>query len=228
MRVLFVEDSERLQAVVTRLLVSEGHHVHGVGTVGDAKLALAKASFDAAVVDVGLPDGTGIEICRHARAEGYDLPILLLTAHNGVSARVEGLDAGADDYMVKPFAPAELSARLRALGRRGKKWTESVRVFDDLVIDRDRRVVERGRQRVPFTPRELELLFVLVWRDGRVVARDELLDAVWGEVTDGAAASLEVLIARMRRKLDAKTGASTIRTVRNVGYAWEPRPSKSA
>ena len=227
MRVLFVEDSDRLSAVVPRLLESEGHHVLGVGTAAAAKDALAREAFDAAVVDIGLPDGSGIEICRHARAEGHDLPILLLTARNGVSARVEGLDAGADDYMVKPFAPAELTARLRALGRRGKKWTESVRVFEDLTIDRDRRVVERASKRLPFTPRELDLLFILVWRDGRVITKDDLLEAVWGEASDGAAASLEVLIARMRRKLDAKAGPSTIRTVRNVGYAWEPRRSKS-
>jgi two-component system OmpR family response regulator len=227
-RVLFVEDSERLSVLVSRLLRAAGHHVHAVGTASDALLAIAETSFDAAVIDIGLPDGSGLDVCRRARAEGSDLPILLLTAQNGVSARVEGLDAGADDYVGKPFAPAELAARLRALARRRQKWTESVRTFGNLTIDRDRRVVERDGKRLPFTPRELDILFVLAWRDGRVVAREELLESVWGETTDGAAASLEVLITRMRRKLDTPSQTSSIRTVRNMGYAWELRRSKLA
>jgi two-component system OmpR family response regulator len=130
--------------------------------------------------------------------------------------------------MGKPFAPAELTARLRALGRRRQKWTESVRAFGDLTIDRDRRVVERAGKRVPLTPRELDILFILAWRDGRVVPREELLESVWGEDSDGAAASLEVLLTRIRRKLDMPGSTSSIRTVRNVGYAWEPRRSKPA
>jgi DNA-binding response OmpR family regulator len=223
MRVLFVEDSDRVAGVVTRLLQSGGHRVHAVATVQAALRALDEESFDVAVIDVALPDGSGLEICRRARADGHDLPILLLTAHNGVDERVAGLDAGADDYMGKPFAPRELTARLRALSRRREKWTDSVRVFGDLRVDRDRRVIERAGARLPFTPRELDVLLLLAWRDGRVVARDAILEAVWGEITDSAAASLEVLIARMRRKLD-RNSVSYIRTVRNVGYAWEPPP----
>jgi two-component system OmpR family response regulator len=227
-RVLLVEDSERLAALVTRLLTTAGHHVRAVATSSAALRALSEASFDAAVIDIGLPDGSGLDVCRRARTEGHDVPILLLTARNGVSARVEGLDAGADDYMGKPFAPAELAARLRALGRRRQKWTESFRAFGDLTIDRDRRAVERAGKRVPLTPRELDIVFILAWRDGRVVPRDELLESVWGETSDCAAGSLEVLITRMRRKLDTPASASSIRTVRSVGYAWDLRRSKPA
>jgi two-component system OmpR family response regulator len=227
-RVLLVEDSERLSRLVTELLTSAGHHVLAVATASAGLRALAEGSLDAAVIDIGLPDGSGLDICRRARAEGHDVPILLLTARNGVAARVEGLDAGADDYMGKPFAAAELVARLRALGRRRQKWTESLRAFGDLKIDRDRRAVERGGRRVPLTPRELDIVFLLAWRDGRVVTRDELLESVWGETSEGAAASLEVLITRIRRKLDTPESASSIRTVRNLGYAWELRRSKPA
>jgi DNA-binding response OmpR family regulator len=223
MRVLVVEDSERLSTLITQMLRTAGHQVHAVSTASAAVGALAEGSFDAAVIDIGLPDGSGLDVCRRARAAGHDLPILVLTARNGVANRVEGLDAGADDYMGKPFAPAELAARLRALARRRQKWTESVRTFGDLTLDRDRRVVERAGSRVPFTPRELEVLFLLAWRDGRVVSRQDLLESVWGETTESAAASLDVLVTRIRRKLE---GQAAIRTVRNVGYAWELLRSK--
>jgi two-component system OmpR family response regulator len=181
-----------------------------------------------AILDIGLPDGTGLDLCRAFRAQGLSFPILILTARAGVAERVAGLDAGADDYLGKPFAPAELAARVRALGRRGPRWTESVRLFGDVRVDRDRRIVSRNDARIPLTPREFEVVALLAWRDGRVVSKDEVLEIVWGEVTEGAAASREVLVARLRRKLDDRKTPSFIRTVRQVGYAWEPLRSKLA
>jgi DNA-binding response OmpR family regulator len=225
-RVLLVEDDQRVAEVVAHTLKPFGHAVIAYASRREAIAALASSSFDLAILDLGLPDGTGLDLCRAFRAEGLNFPILILTARSGVAERVAGLDAGADDYLGKPFAPAELSARVRALGRRGPRWTESVRDFGDLRLDRDRQIVSRNEARIPLTPREFEVVVLLAWRDGRVVAKDEVLEIVWGEVTEGAAASLEVLIARLRRKLDAGKTPSFIRTVRQVGYAWEPLRSK--
>jgi two-component system OmpR family response regulator len=225
MRVLVVEDDRRVAEVIGATLTAAGHDVVTAGTRAGADVALDDGPFALAIVDVGLPDGSGIELCRAARARGVVVPILLLTARTGVDDRVAGLDAGADDYLGKPFAPAELSARVRALGRRGPRFIDSVRRFGTLTFDRDRRSVDDGGTRVALTPREFEVVALLAWRDGRVVARDELLELVWGEVTEGAAASLEVLVGRVRRKLDG-AAPGCIRTIRGVGYAWELPASK--
>jgi DNA-binding response OmpR family regulator len=227
-RVLLVEDDRRVAEVVTHALLPFGHAIVAHPTRRAAIAAIAGSSFDLAILDIGLPDGTGLDLCRTFRSEGLNFPILILTARAGVAERVAGLDAGADDYLGKPFAPAELSARVRALGRRGPRWTESVRVFGDLCLDRDRRTVSRKEERIPLTPREFEVVALLAWRDGRVVPKDEVLEIVWGEVTEGAAASLEVLVARLRRKLDDRKTPSVIRTIRQVGYAWEAPRSKLA
>ncbi|HMI84592.1 MAG TPA: response regulator transcription factor [Polyangiaceae bacterium] len=225
---LLIEDDRRVAEVVAHTLRPFGHAVVSHGSHRAAVVAIADASFDLAILDIALPDGTGLDLCRMFRAQGLVFPILMLTARSGVAERVAGLDAGADDYLGKPFAPAELAARVRALGRRGPRWTESVRAFGDLRLDRDRRIVSRNDARIPLTPREFEVVALLAWRDGRVVSKDEVLEIVWGEVTDGAAASLEVVIARLRRKLDDRKTPSFIRTVRQVGYAWEPLRSKHA
>jgi DNA-binding response OmpR family regulator len=227
-RVLLIEDDQRVSEVVTHTLGPFGHAVVTHPSRGEAIAAAASSSFDMAILDIGLPDGTGLDLCRAFRAQGLSFPILILTARAGVAERVAGLDAGADDYLGKPFAPAELAARVRALGRRGPRWTESVRLFGDVRVDRDRRIVSRNDARIPLTPREFEVVALLAWRDGRVVSKDEVLEIVWGEVTEGAAASLEVLVARLRRKLDDRKTPSFIRTVRQVGYAWEPLRSKLA
>ncbi len=225
MRALLVEDDRRVAEVVKAALGREGHSLVTATSCAQAEEALDGNSFAVAILDVGLPDGSGLDLCRAIRARGLDLPILLLTARNGVEDRVGGLDAGADDYLGKPFAPAELAARVRALGRRGPRWSESSRAYGAIVIDRDRRTVTRDGARVPLTPRELDVVVTLAWRDGRVVARDELLEIVWGEITEGAAGSLEVVVARARRKLQTSEG-SCIRTIRGTGYAWGLSVSK--
>jgi DNA-binding response OmpR family regulator len=219
-RILLVEDSTRVADTVGAGLRGRGHSVIVAGGVGAADDALAAQHFDVAVVDIGLPDGSGLDWCRAARSSGSELPILLLTARNGVSDRVAGLDAGADDYLGKPFSVDELVARVRALARRGPRWTESVRRFGAILVDRDRRVVTVDGRRVALTGRELDILTLLAWRDGRVAVRDEILEAVWGESTERGAASLDVLVARIRRKLAELGVRDAIRTVRQVGYAW--------
>jgi DNA-binding response OmpR family regulator len=225
-RILLVEDSERVAETVGAGLRVVGHSVTVAGGVRSANEAIGAQHFDVAVVDIGLPDGSGLDWCRAARRDGNDLPILLLTARNGVSERVVGLDAGADDYLGKPFSIDELVARVRALSRRGPRWTESVRRFGSIVVDRDRRAVNVGSARLPLTPRELDIVTLVAWRDGRVVARDEVLEIVWGQANDRSAASLDVLVARIRRKLAEHGVHDALRTVRQAGYAWALERSK--
>jgi DNA-binding response OmpR family regulator len=228
MRILVVEDNERVAAVVAAALRQASHATTVAATAADALATAAAHRFDLAVIDVGLPDGDGLAVCRTLRKDGYDLPILLLTARNDVGDRVSGLDAGADDYLGKPFATSELLARVRALGRRGPRWADAVRRFGDVVIDRDRRTVTCGARALALTPRELDIVALVAWADGRVVLRDHLLESLWGDATEGNAASLEVLLARVRRKLGAAGAPNAIRTVRNVGYAWALERSKPA
>jgi DNA-binding response OmpR family regulator len=207
-------------------LRAHGHAVIAAGGVRAADEAFASQHFDVAVVDVGLPDGSGLDWCRAARSRGSELPILLLTARSAVADRVAGLDAGADDYLGKPFSIEELVARVRALARRGPRWTESVRRFGAIVIDRDRRVVTVSGARLALTAREHDIVALLAWREGRVVPGDDILEAVWGDVSESAAASFDVLVARIRRKLAQHGVRDAVRTVRQVGYAWAPERSK--
>jgi two-component system OmpR family response regulator len=226
MRVLLVEDSERVAQVVSRTLGGSGHVVSVARDSAHARAEMVERAADLAIIDVGLPDGSGLDLCRGMRQAGYDLPILLLTAKNAVDDRVRGLDAGADDYLGKPFAAAELVARVRALGRRGPRFTDSVREFGAVRIDRDHRVVYLGGEPAPLTAREFEIVAALAWRDGRVIPRDEILELVWGDPSDRASGSLDVLVARIRRKLGRGASEDAIRTVRNVGYAWALARSK--
>lgn len=228
MRILLVEDSVRVSATVGAGLRARGHGVVVAGGVGAATDAFGSQHFDVAIVDIGLPDGSGLDWCRAARGAGSDVPILLLTARNAVGDRVAGLDAGADDYLGKPFSIEELLARVRALARRGPRWDESVRRFGSLVVDADRRTVCVGATRVPLTAREFDIIAFLSSRLGRVVLKEEILEAVWGDAGARTAASLEVLVARIRRKLGDHGFRDAVRTVRQVGYAWGLERSKQA
>jgi len=225
MRILVVEDNARVGEVIAQALRADGHRISVADTRAKGHAELESASFDLAIIDVGLPDGSGIDLCRDARAGGHDLPILVLTARTGISDRVTGLDAGADDYLGKPFASAELTARVRALGRRGPRWAEGKREFGALCVDRERRSATIDGVPLAFTPRELDIVTLLAWREGRVVPKDEILETVWGSTREGLSASLEVLLVRIRRKL-APLGMEAVRTVRQVGYAWALERSK--
>jgi DNA-binding response OmpR family regulator len=219
-RILLVEDSARVAETIGASLRQRGHSVFVAGGLRAADEAFASQHFDVAVVDIGLPDGSGLAWCRATRDAGSELPILLLTARNGVTDRVAGLDAGADDYLGKPFSVEELVARIRALARRGPRWSESVRQYGALVVDRDRRTIRAGESRLALTTREFDIIALLAWREGRVVSRSEILEAVWGEASERSAASLDVLLARIRRKLGEHGIREAVRTVRQVGYAW--------
>lgn len=214
MRVLVVDDEAEVRSVVARALRADGH---AVTTAEDLQAARRRVSegIDLLVLDLRLADGFGLELCRELRAEGASIPILLLTALSQVAFRVEGLDAGADDFLAKPFAVAELRARVRALGRRGALPRGLTYERDDVRLDFAGRHATRAGQPIAITSREWSILEVLVRRLGRVVSRSDLLESVWGEASETAASSLEVLVGRLRRKL----GAELIRTLRGEGYA---------
>jgi DNA-binding response OmpR family regulator len=225
-RVLLIEDSRRVSDTISAALRERSLKVTVADTLCAADDVFNAQKFDIAVVDIGLPDGSGLTWCKNARSGGSLIPILLLTARTTVEDRVAGLEAGADDYMGKPFSIDELVARVRALSRRGPRWSQSVRTFGPVVVDLDRRIVTVNGERLALTTRELDIVALLAWHDGRVVSRDEILETVWGEVTESSGASLEVLVARVRRKLAESGTHDAVRTVRQVGYAWTIELSK--
>jgi DNA-binding response OmpR family regulator len=220
MRILVVDDDEDVRSVVGRALIAEGHQVESADSVAGARASIESREPHLAVLDLGLPDGSGLDLCHDLRVEGFSFPILILTARSNVAIRVKGLDAGADDYLAKPFAIAELRARIRALSRRQGAMAKPLRgarlVRGDLVLDFTKRKATRAGNELPITARQWAILEILAAHDGRVVARATLLEQVWGEATDAAASSLEVLVGRLRKRL----GADVIRTSRGEGYSF--------
>ncbi|TAK32415.1 MAG: response regulator transcription factor [Myxococcaceae bacterium] len=224
MRVLVVDDDEETLEFVTRALERDGHQVTAAQTPAEAAIRLGDAGPDLIVLDVMLGEASGLDLCATLRRTGCMVPILFLSARGAVNARVEGLDAGGDDYLAKPFALRELLARVRALGRRGPPARTRRLALGAVTLDFDARQATSSVGEVPLTRREWDILRALAEDRGRVVAFDDLLDRVWGEATDGARASMEVIVSRLRKKLDAAAGRPTIRTSRGVGYALELAP----
>lgn len=214
MRVLVIDDEADVRSVVARALRVDGHAVVTAEDLHSARERVVEGT-DLIVLDLRLPDGFGLDLCRELRAEGTTIPILLLTALTQVALRVEGLDAGADDYLAKPFAVPELRARVRALGRRGALPRGLVYAYEDIQLDLAGRRATRGGKEVAITAKEWAILEVLIKRAGRVVSRWELLESVWGDTDDSAISSMEVLIGRIRRKL----APTLIRTLRGEGYS---------
>lgn len=217
MHLLVVDDHPELLDLVSRALSRDDHVVRTAATLACAREAIAARVPDVLILDVALPDGTGVHLCRELRRDRATLPILLLTAHGEVGERVAGLDAGADDFLPKPFAVAELRARVRALGRRGPLERATIARLGEVELDFGRRRAAQGGDEVPLTAREWSLLELLVMRSGHVVPRGEILESVWGESSHAANASLDVIIARLRRKL----ALTSLRTVRGAGYMLE-------
>ena len=228
-RIVLVEDDAETREMVTHALAEDGYQVIGADRGDAGTRALKTAEIAAVILDVWLPDGSGFDLCRSWRAAGVRVPILMLTARTDVSSRVKGLDAGADDYLGKPFALSELRARLRALLRRGAD-PERPRVLrrGGVTVDFGRRQAFVEKAEVPLTRRELDVLERLAWARGHAVSRDDLLEEIWGESTPEAAASLEVIVARVRRKLERGDKESLIRTVRGFGYALAGRPEEES
>jgi len=216
-RVLVVEDDGEIAEVLRRSLRLEGYEVR---LAGDGSDALDEANLfepDAVVLDLGLPGLDGLEVCRQLRDDG-DVPILILTARDGVDARVEGLDSGADDYLVKPFERQELLARIRALLRRRPPRGSAFVVVGDLKLNPDTREVARGDRYVDLTSREFELLEYLMRNERLVVSRESLLDDVWGYAPFAETNTVDVFVSNLRRKLEAEGEPRMLHTVRGAGY----------
>ena len=218
MRVLVVEDEDRLAHLIRRSLAEEGHAID-IAQSGEDGLAWARgATYDAIVLDVMLPGISGIEVCRQLRSRRDYTPILLLTARDTVQDRVVGLDSGADDYLTKPFALMELSARLRALSRRPRAAVDPIVTVADLQIDPARRRVRRGAADIALTNKEFRILEYLAVNPNRVVTRDMIANHVWDYDFSNATNVIDVHIRQLRRKLDEDGQPSVIETVRGVGY----------
>jgi two-component system response regulator MprA len=215
--VLVVDDDGSIRRMLERTLTADGYVVVGAGDGGSALVELERSVPDLLVLDVGLPGLDGLAVCRRIRGKGLGLPILLLTARDAVADRVNGLDAGADDYLVKPFATEELLARVRALLRRGITPDERL-AFGDVVLEVETRTCRRGGREIALSAREAGLLELLLRNPRQVVTRAQALDQVWG---GAAAASLNVVdryISYLRRKLGEP---QLIQTVRGVGFMLE-------
>lgn len=218
MRVLIVEDDAKLGSLLQRGLQQAGFITDLAANATDGLWRARELTPDVVVLDVGLPDGDGFEVCRQLRAGEIWVPVLMLTAYDDVRDRVRGLDVGADDYVLKPFDFDELSARLRALLRRGATPRPSVLEVGDLVLDPASQQVRRGQRPVSLTAREYGLLEFLMRHAGRTVSRAEIAHHVWDEAYAGDLHVVSVYIAYLRDKIDRPFGRRSLVTVRGAGY----------
>jgi two-component system OmpR family response regulator len=218
MRVMVVEDEIKMAGLLRRGLEEEGYAVDVMRTGTDALWAGAENPYDAIVLDVMLPDLDGFEVCRRLRAAGHWAPVLMLTARTAVKDRVAGLDAGADDYLTKPFSFSELFARLRALVRRGAGERPAVLHAGDLALDPASRRVTRGDVVIELTAKELALLEYFMRRPGEVLTRSRIIEHVWDFGYDGDSNVVDVYVRYLREKIDRPFHRDTIETVRGSGY----------
>jgi two-component system, OmpR family, response regulator len=221
-RILVVEDEPRMAGLVRRGLVEDGHAADFTAQGEDAVWMAEAHPYDAIVLDVMLPGLDGYETCRRLRTAGVWAPVLMLTARDAVEDRVAGLDAGADDYLTKPFSLAELLARLRALVRRGGVERPTELVVGDLRLDPSSRRVWRGETEVSLSPKEFALLETFMRRPGQVLSRFELLEHAWDFAFESHSNVVDVYVRYLREKLDRPFGRGSFETVRGVGYRLSP------
>ena len=218
-RVLVAEDDKSVRDSLVRALTFEGYDVVTAGDGAEALMAVVESQPDVIVLDVLMPHVDGLTACRRLRERGDRTPVLMLTARHEVSDRVAGLDAGADDYLVKPFALDELLARLRALLRRtSMSGNDDVLRVGDLSLDPARRQVRRGDRSLELTKTEFDLLELLLYNAGIVLTREQIYERIWGYDFETSSKSLDVYIGYLRRKTEAGGEPRLIRTVRGVGY----------
>lgn len=220
MAILVVDDEEAVRKAVRRALAFDGHEVMLAGGGPEALAILAGEQPELIVLDVRMPEIDGLEVCRRLRAAGDDTPVLMLTANDAVSDRVAGLDAGADDYLVKPFAVEELQARVRALIRRHQRAPGDAALmrFEDLALDAEARTVRRGGREIDLTRTEFGLLEFLMRHPRRVLSHSQIYEHVWGYDFGGTSNSLGVYVGYLRRKLEADGEPRLIQTVHGTGY----------
>ena len=221
MRILLVEDERQLRESIARGLREASY---AVDAVADGAQALARAEsndYDAVILDILLPNGSGLHVCRTLRRKGSAVPVLMLTALDSVDDKILGLDAGADDYLTKPFDFGELLARLRALDRRHGDTLTPRFVVGDLVLDAQRRVAQRGNREIALTAREFAFLLHLARNAGRVVSRAELMEQVWDDHRNAYSNIIDVYAGRLRRKIDEGERVPLFNTVRGLGFVLE-------
>jgi two-component system OmpR family response regulator len=228
MRILVVEDELKMAGLLKRGLEEEGYAVDVAATGADAIWAATENPYDAILLDVLLPDMNGFEVCRRLRAGGRWAPVLMLTARDAVADRVAGLDAGADDYLTKPFSFSELFARIRALVRRGASERPAVLQVGDLALDPAARRVTRGKIAVELTAKEFALLEYLMRRPGEVLTRSRIIEHVWDFGYDGDSNVVDVYVRYLREKIDRPFRRDSIETVRGSGYRLREVPDGAA
>jgi two-component system, OmpR family, response regulator len=217
-RVLVVEDDPKMAALLRRGLVEEGHGADVAASGDDAIWMAAAVEYDAIVLDLMLPGRDGFEVCRQLRSDGVWSPVLMLTARDAVEDRVAGLDAGADDYLRKPFSFAELLARLRALQRRGSSERPTVVEVGDLRLDPAARQVWRGGTEIKLSAKEFNLLEAFMHRPDHVLSRDRLLEHAWDFAYEPRSNVVDVYVRYLREKIDRPFGRNSLETVRGIGY----------
>ena len=223
MRVLLVDDDADLRTAVGRALRIEGYVVETVASASACRDAVAAGPPELLLIDVGLPDGDGIELCRELRGTGDRTPILMLTARAAIRDRVAGLDAGADDYLVKPFALEELRARVRALGRRGVAPDQDALTHSDLTLRPASFDVRRGERQIDLTKTEFALLELLLRHAGSTLTREQIIEQIWGYDGGPNTNALDVYVGYLRRKLEAGGEPRMIHTIRGVGFLLRAR-----
>ncbi|WP_433745623.1 response regulator transcription factor [Falsibacillus pallidus] len=216
MKILLAEDDQRLAKLIVRMLQKEWQVVEWVENGEDAFEYAAGMHYDIVILDWMLPKMSGIEVSRKLRSSGFDGAVLMLTARGDVDDRVEGLDAGADDYLVKPFEFKELFARIRALSRRGaQNFEQEAITFKDLEIRLNQRTVHRNGQMIALTPKEFQMLELFIRNRNQVISKETIIERLWGLESDATANTVEAMVKLLRKKLNGK---QYIQTVRGVGY----------
>ena len=219
--ILIVDDDPRITDLLRRVLAYEGYSVASAASGGEALNRSLERPPDLVVLDIMLPGLDGLEVAQRLRAAGDNVPILMLTARDTVADRVKGLETGADDYLVKPFAPEELVARVKALLRRSQEERHEVLRYADVELDTGTRVAHRKAREIDLSPTEYELLALFIRRPRQVLTREIILDRVWGMDFEGSSNVMEVYIGYLRTKLEAEGESRLIHTVRSVGYVFK-------
>ena len=219
--ILIVDDDPRITDLLRRVLAYEGYSVASAASGSEALNRSLERPPDMVVLDIMLPGLDGLEVAQRLRVAGDNVPILMLTARDTVADRVKGLETGADDYLVKPFAPEELVARVKALLRRSQEERHEVLRYADVELDTGTRVAHRGAREIDLSPTEYELLALFLRRPRQVLTREIILDRVWGMDFEGSSNVMEVYIGYLRTKLEAEGESRLIHTVRGVGYVFK-------
>ncbi|MCB9422293.1 MAG: response regulator transcription factor [Ardenticatenaceae bacterium] len=218
MRILVVEDEPRMAALIRQGLEEEAYAVDVVENGRDVQLWVQSATYDMVLLDIMLPGMSGLDVCRQLRADGHTMPILMLTARDTLPDKVKGLDSGADDYLVKPFAIEELTARMRALARRDAPVKTAVLTIANLTLDPATKLAQRGGHVIELTAKEYALLETLMRHPNQILSREQIIDHVWNMEFDSGSKLIEVYISNLRKKIDANHAPKLIHTVRGLGY----------